>query len=186
MGSDFCDTMCDYIPDTGIYGSTPRKIAAQLEGSLQASFSCRGRCASGFNCHQASGQCRSNPNTPQTSCVGTCTSGYCCNKNQNRCDTCSAEEAVGGFGGDCKQADLDAGCKTVMEPFGWTFVPTCQCPAPPKSASVFMTADSSRITSTDVAVYGFAVVALGFLLHKASRHFFGTKTGSTVVEFQEV
>jgi len=41
--------------------------------------------------------------------------------------TGDCEEGVGGFGGECKQKDLDAGCQTVMKPFGPMKVPTCQC-----------------------------------------------------------
>jgi len=98
---DNCDVLSKPQDRRALLPVSCPKMECALSGQRAFSFDCRGRCASGYSCHAASGQCRWHMNTRSSSCAGTCGGGYCCNHQSNRCDTCAdLEQNVGWDGSD--------------------------------------------------------------------------------------
>jgi len=142
------------------------KMECALSGQRAFSFDCRGRCASGYSCHAASGQCRWHMNTRSSSCAGTCGNGYCCNHQSNRCDKCGTETALADNGEEKAVGSCYSKCKRDG---GSQDYCTHYCGYNSEYSQAFTGASSTSSTFSVVNV--FAAFGLGVVLYGSFRHY---------------
>merc|ERR1719361_2452412 len=121
---------CDAAVEKAVGGFTTDEYCTRHS---QCNKHAQGSCGRNNRCHYGIGNWNAETKVGASchdNCIGDM-KGYFAMSDaaaEEACDGVCPEEAVGGYGGECKQKDLDAGCKTVMKPFGPMKVPTCQCP----------------------------------------------------------